>query len=140
MARIDKIHNRHVESTDKDLDSETEQDQTQAQEENPQDSDTDALYDTIYKQLYTKFLIRYNRTAIIDNISMSREEVDPEKWSALKNTRSEDSKKIKKKGAHKCTRCKSWFTEHTESQRAAADESMCVSVSCLDCGHHFKYS
>jgi hypothetical protein len=45
---------------------------------------------------------------------MHREELYPEKWDNLFKLREEDSKKKRVKGAHRCPRCKSWYTEHIE--------------------------
>ncbi len=95
------------------------------------------LYKIIYKQLYIKIISNKEFTDVYNIISSSREDLYADKWSIIKNTRSEDLKKIKKKGIHRCE-CGSWYTEHVESQRAAADESMSVAISCLDCGRHDK--
>ncbi len=99
------------------------------------------LLETFYKQNYIKYILNVDKTAIIPNqiVSANNKTLRPEKWQSISKNRAENNKKILKQGAHKCRNCHSWFTEHTESQRAAADESMCVSVSCLNCGHHFKY-
>jgi DNA-directed RNA polymerase subunit M/transcription elongation factor TFIIS len=100
------------------------------------------ILETYYKQAYIKFIRNVDKTDInpVDIVSTDYKLLLPKKWDDLSKNRTENAKKIRKQGAHKCRKCNSWFTEYTESQRAAADESMCISVSCLDCGNHFKYS
>ncbi len=101
----------------------------------------EALFESLYRQTLLKFLYNKNTSMDLkDIVSSNRSELAPEKWSEIVKNRSEDNKKLRKKGLHQCHKCKSMYTEHTESQRASADESMCVAVSCLDCGYHFKYS
>jgi DNA-directed RNA polymerase subunit M/transcription elongation factor TFIIS len=93
------------------------------------------ILETYYKQAYIKFIRNVDKTTInpVDIVSTNYKLLFPEKWNYLSKNRTENAKKIRKQGAHKCHKCNSWFTEYTESQRAAADESMCISVSCLDC-------
>jgi DNA-directed RNA polymerase subunit M/transcription elongation factor TFIIS len=90
-------------------------------------------------ELYLLYLTRFIKYG--SDYRKSREELDPEKWSKLKDLRLQKETKInKKKGLHRCPKCKSWFTVYQQLQTASADESMRVSVSCTDCGHHWKYS
>jgi len=99
------------------------------------------LLETFYKQNYIKYICNVDKTEIIPNkiVSTNNKLLRPEKWHSISRNRTENNKKILKQGAHKCHNCHSWLTEHTESQRAAADESSTIFVSCLNCGHHFKY-
>lgn len=88
-------------------------------------------------------LYLYNLNCLVINgfeLDSTRSDRNPEKWVSLYKKRTEDSKIIKVEGLHKCGRCNSWYTNYEQKQRASADEPMCISVSCLDCGHCWKYS
>ena len=45
---------------------------------------------------------------------------------------------IKRKGSHKCPKCKSWYTTFSQAQTRSADEGMTVRVECHDCSYVFK--
>lgn len=70
----------------------------------------------------------------------SRETLNAQKWSTMLIDRTSETQIHKKKGIHRCPKCKSWFTSYQQLQTASADESMRVSVVCLDCNWHWKYS
>ncbi len=99
-----------------------------------------------YIQTYIKVITNYNNAIkngvpIKDIIKSSRETLNPEKWSLLtKERKNEGTVLDKKKGIHRCPKCKSWYTDYQQLQTASADESMRVSVVCLDCDWHWKYS
>lgn len=99
-----------------------------------------------YIQSYIKVITNYNnaiknKIPIKDIITASRETLDPEKWNSLSKDRKNEGVVIdKKKGIHRCPKCKSWYTDYQQLQTASADESMRVSVVCLDCDWHWKYS
>ena len=97
--------------------------------------DTDCKIN-LYIIYYTMFM-KYGKDYL-----KNREELDPQKWSTLREERVKKETKVvnKKKGIHRCPKCKSWYTNYQQLQTASADESMRVSVSCVDCGHHWKYS
>ncbi len=101
----------------------------------------------LYKQIYVKLYYNLNNNdenikIFKDNITnlkdITRKDLN-DKWDKLNKNRL-DNITTKKKGAHKCPKCKSWFTSHTESQTRSADESMSVFVTCLDCDFRFKYN
>lgn len=76
----------------------------------------------------------------VDVITYSREQIYPEKWSAIqKEIDSEKSTGPKKKGQHRCTRCKSWYTTYVEVQTRSADESATIKCECSECGHVWKF-
>jgi DNA-directed RNA polymerase subunit M/transcription elongation factor TFIIS len=84
--------------------------------------------------------LKENNIAVIDLPRLDREIFCPEKWTTLRNKRTDTGPKKVNKGIHRCPKCKSWYTDYQQLQRASADESMCVSVVCLDCDFHWKYS
>ena len=107
-----------------------------------------------YKFVYLKvyFNLKFNKNSLdiskkifnkkIDpkNLAkMKRSELYPEKWNKIYKIRTDETKKKRKKGAHRCPRCKSWFTEHAEVQTRSADESSTVKCICLDCQYNWKY-
>lgn len=121
--------------------------------EEPIDEKIIKIFLNFYKQCYirTVYNLKYNKNkeyllknleknSFTDLAEVPRDVLDPEKWDKLYKIRTDDLTSKRKKGLIKCGKCKSWFTTHTESQRASADESMCVMVSCLDCGNNFKFS
>jgi DNA-directed RNA polymerase subunit M/transcription elongation factor TFIIS len=69
-------------------------------------------------------------------VKLNRGVLYKEKWDSLYNIRTEVIEK--KKGAHRCPRCKSWYTSYVEIQNRAADESSTVKVSC-ECGYKWKF-
>lgn len=127
---------------DEDDDNNTENESDDEDDENSTfDQEVDnVLYAIVYKQLYIKFVTNYLTNKEIEDpvdiLYMERNELS-DKWSHIQNTRKEDSKKIKKKGAYQCPKCKSWFTEYVEIQKASSDEPMSISVTCTDCLHNF---
>lgn len=95
----------------------------------------------LYKPCISKLVfnkLRNNDFKDEDILTMSREELFPEKWNKLYTDRTDLLKVHKKKGAHKCPRCKSWYTTYVEVQTRSADESATVKVSC-ECGYKWKY-
>lgn len=109
-----------------------------------------------YKQIYIKMLgnlsLNENSEYVLDKIkkgkwdlntlpSYPREALFPKKWETIHKETEEENKDIviKKKGAYRCPRCKSWYTNHVEVQTRSADEPMGCRCSCLDCGHKWKF-
>jgi DNA-directed RNA polymerase subunit M/transcription elongation factor TFIIS len=118
------------------------------------DQRSEKMLNEYYKQLFIKvyYNINFNKNSVFilrnledgsfnisDLVSGSRETLFPEKWSDLHKIRTGTQKK-RRKGAHQCKKCSSWFTEHVEMQTRSADESMTISVWCLDCDHRWKYN
>jgi DNA-directed RNA polymerase subunit M/transcription elongation factor TFIIS len=115
----------------------------------PENIDTERfelIYQHFYMKIYSLLKQRSGQSSqnfAILNPEDSRETLRPEKWTALYNKRTKDLdslKSMKKKGIHQCQKCKSWYTSYQQLQTASADESMRVSVVCLDCNWHWKYS
>lgn len=108
---------------------------------NENENDEDILIQ-IYLHYYMKLfnLLETNNKNL--DLNLSREEINPEKWLNLTNKRSQENSKAsnRKKGIHRCPKCKSWYTDYQQLQTASADESMRVSVVCIDCNWHWKYS
>jgi DNA-directed RNA polymerase subunit M/transcription elongation factor TFIIS len=152
VKNIEKsISNYTKERTPKKIVKNAEKNAEKNTEQEPEDETELQIYKQCFmKVIYTlkhnknkqHILDRLNNLAdsklSLDFVQLPRDVIDPEKWEKLYKLRTDDVKR--KKGLHKCPKCKGWFTEHSESQRASADESMCIFVTCLDCSHHFKYS
>ena len=111
-------------------------------------------FKTMYKQVFIKVLsnIKYNKNSafvcskIIDKEwspkdipRMHREELFPERWDSLYKDRTEHLNKKKKKGMHRCPKCKSWYTDYTQLQTRSSDEPMSTFVTCIDCDYRWKY-
>ncbi len=82
------------------------------------------------------------RTGILkpqDLATLSRDELNPEKWQQLQEARLPKNKQERKKGIYKCPKCKSWYTTHTQIQTRSADEGLTTKVAC-ECGHYWKFN
>lgn len=112
-------------------------------------------FKNVYKQIYMKIIsnvklnknkdyvlaqIKENKINVEDLPLLSREILYPEKWENLYVQRTDNLKRRKVKGMHKCPKCKSWYTVHQEMQTRSCDESSTVHITCLDCNYNFKYS
>ncbi len=106
--------------------------------------DVNNIFLDLYMQIYVKVREYIQKHEKIGDVLLvpgaSREELCPEKWSTMLTERTSEHQIHKKKGIHRCPKCKSWFTSYQQLQTASADESMRVSVVCLDCNWHWKYS
>ena len=109
---------------------------------------------TVYKQIFVKTIcnmsVNENKKYVIEKIinekwpvknipKIHREVLFPEKWDKFYKDRSEDKKK-KKKGAHRCPKCKSWYTDYAEAQTRSADEACSIFCNCSNCGNRWKFS
>jgi DNA-directed RNA polymerase subunit M/transcription elongation factor TFIIS len=110
---------------------------------------------TAYKQVFMKVLcnIKFNENnefvkqkivekewSAKDVAKMHREELFPKKWDKLYKDRTEDLKKKRIKGAHRCPKCKSWYTSHIQIQSRGADEPMNTRCTCLECKYNWSYN
>jgi DNA-directed RNA polymerase subunit M/transcription elongation factor TFIIS len=90
-----------------------------------------------YKQKFMKVFVNFHKETILRDpynfVSIDRSELS-DKWSVLEKNRTENISR--KKGAHKCPRCKSWYTEYVEIQTRSADEAATIKISC-ECGHRW---
>jgi DNA-directed RNA polymerase subunit M/transcription elongation factor TFIIS len=74
---------------------------------------------------------------------MKPEELDPEKYESLiKKREMEEYKKNNTSGssAFTCVKCKKARCQVTQKQTRAGDEPPTTFVSCLECGHTFKFN
>ena len=116
------------------------------------------LFSKQYAQLARKVIANLTYTPnsasvkgkILDNVwlpetvaSKTHEELNPEQHAELKhkimskyiNMSSEQDHD----GFFKCGKCKTKKTTYTQAQTRSADEPMTNFVTCLDCGHEYKY-
>lgn len=73
---------------------------------------------------------------------MKPEELNPEKYeNIIKKREMEEYKKNNKTGtsAFTCVKCKKSKCQVTQKQTRAGDEPPTTFVSCLECGHTFKF-
>ena len=76
-----------------------------------------------------------------DLCTLDKDTLFPEKWQQLQEIRlPKNAKKEKRKGTHKCPRCKSWYTTYSQAQTRSADEGLTTRVECSDCSFVFKFS
>lgn len=109
-----------------------------------------------YKQIFIKMLgnLKFNKNSeyVIEQIKLGefdfitlpsypREILFPKKWDTIHKKTKDETKNIviRRKGAYRCSRCKSWFTSHVEVQTRGADESATIKCKCNDCGHNWKF-
>jgi DNA-directed RNA polymerase subunit M/transcription elongation factor TFIIS len=74
---------------------------------------------------------------------MKPEELDPEKYeSILKKREMEEYKKNNTSGsnAFTCVKCKKSRCQVSQKQTRAGDEPPTTFVSCMECGHTFKFN
>lgn len=74
---------------------------------------------------------------------MKPEELDPEKYEGIiKKREMEEYKKNNTSGtsAFTCVKCKKSRCQVTQKQTRAGDEPPTTFVSCLECGHTFKFN
>jgi DNA-directed RNA polymerase subunit M/transcription elongation factor TFIIS len=74
---------------------------------------------------------------------MKPEELNPDKYESLiKKREMEEYKKNNKKGSSifTCAKCKKSKCEVSTKQTRAGDEPPTTFVTCLECGHKFKFS
>jgi DNA-directed RNA polymerase subunit M/transcription elongation factor TFIIS len=97
----------------------------------------------IYCQNFTKVILSLNdentHDILLKNpykfVELKRQELNSTRWEKLYRNRTDDI--ARKKGAHRCPKCKSWFTEYIEVQTRSADESATIKISC-ECGYRWK--
>ncbi len=109
----------------------------------------DSKVDDIMCQLKNKesdYLAKALKDKKIDALKvafMKQEELNPEKYeSIIKKRELEEYKKNNKSGssAFTCVKCKKSRCEVTQKQTRAGDEPPTTFVTCLECGHAFKFN
>lgn len=110
---------------------------------------TPMFVEEIYKTKSVDIIYIVKNTDIIkrlDNLSkiayMSPEELNPEKYEdIIKKREMEEYKKNNKTGSNvfTCAKCKKSKCEVTQKQTRAGDEPPTTFVTCLECGHKFKF-
>ncbi len=112
-----------------------------------------SIYDTrceeILCQLFNKdsdYLIKALKEKKIDATKiafMKPEELNPEKYeNIIKKREMEEYKKNNTSGSSvfTCVKCKKARCQVTQKQTRAGDEPPTTFVSCLECGHTFKFN
>jgi len=119
-------------------------------------NDTPFLLDSIYETKSTeiiKLLESSESTYLIKALKEGKiepnklafakpEELSPERYEKIiKKREMEEFKKSNKKGsqAFTCSKCKKSNSEITQKQTRAGDEPPTTFVTCLECGHTFKF-
>lgn len=105
------------------------------------ETDSDIDY-SLYRHNYIGLMCNLSNIIIRERMlkdpenffNKNRMEIYPEKWEILYKNRTEDI--VRKKGANRCPRCKTYNTSYQEIQTRSADESSTVKVSC-DCGNRW---
>ncbi len=75
-----------------------------------------------------------------DILKFNRDELEPSKWQKIQELNPINQEEIRRKGIHKCPKCKSWYTKHIQLQTRSADEGMSVKCECTDCNFFWKIS
>jgi DNA-directed RNA polymerase subunit M/transcription elongation factor TFIIS len=110
-----------------------------------------SIYDTksdeiVCQLLNTDFLVNAIKEKKIEPKKlayMKPEELNPEKYeSIIKKREMEEYKKNNKTGSSvfTCAKCKKSKCEVTQKQTRAGDEPPTTFVTCLECGHTFKFN
>jgi DNA-directed RNA polymerase subunit M/transcription elongation factor TFIIS len=110
-----------------------------------------SIYDTksdeiVCQLLNSDFLVTAIKEKKIDPNKlayMKPEELNPEKYeSIIKKREMEEYKKNNKTGSSvfTCAKCKKSKCEVTQKQTRAGDEPPTTFVTCLECGHTFKFN
>ena len=87
-------------------------------------------------------MMKENKIEPIKIAFLSPDELNPERYEKIiKKKELEEYKKNKKSGtsAFKCSKCKSSNCDVETKQTRAGDEPMTTFVTCLECGHVFKF-
>ncbi len=109
----------------------------------------DSKVEDIMCQLKNKesdYLVKALKDKKIDALKvafMKQEELNPEKYeSIIKKRELEEYKKNNKAGssAFTCVKCKKSRCEVSQKQTRAGDEPPTTFVTCLECGHAFKFN
>lgn len=110
-----------------------------------------SIYDTkadeiVCQLLNADFLVKAIKEGKINPSKlayMKPEELNPEKYeSIIKKREMEEYKKNNKTGSSifTCAKCKKSKCEVTQKQTRAGDEPPTTFVTCLECGHMFKFN
>ena len=97
----------------------------------------------LLNQDYLAKAIKDKKIEAIKIAFMKPEELDPEKYeSIIKKREMEEYKKNNTSGssAFTCVKCKKARCQVTQKQTRAGDEPPTTFVTCLECGHTFKFN
>jgi DNA-directed RNA polymerase subunit M/transcription elongation factor TFIIS len=115
------------------------------------------LFVQIYLDHLRSIYINLKNTKLIESINngeikahevafMTHQEICPEKWEELIKAKSiRDMNKFEQNieamtDIYKCRKCFSRQCTYYQLQTRSADESMCVYISCIQCGNRWKTS
>ena len=118
-------------------------------------NDTPYLFDSIYDTKATEIIdyiknskylqnaIKNGKIKVKDIPSMKPDELNPEKYeSIVKKKEMEEYKKnnIASSDAFTCSKCKKAKCKVSQQQTRAGDEPPTTIVTCLECGHTFRFN
>ena len=99
------------------------------------------IYDLLINKKYIVLAIN-NNELITKNIAyMKPEELDPDKYESIIKKKELEEYKKNNEGSNTftCSKCKESKVNITQKQTRAGDEPPTIFVSCLNCGHTFKF-
>jgi DNA-directed RNA polymerase subunit M/transcription elongation factor TFIIS len=109
----------------------------------------DSIYETKYNDIYDLLKNKENIiSALIDKkidekkiAYMKPEELDPDKYENIIKKKELEEYKKNNEGVNTftCSKCKEAKVKITQQQTRAGDEPPTIFVSCLNCGHTFKF-
>ena len=105
------------------------------------DSKVNELIHIFEKSDYIVDLINENEIEPSNLAYMKPHEINPEKYKNIIEKKAYEHKKKKQKGASifSCKKCKQSNCDVTQKQTRSADEPATTFVTCLECGHNFRF-
>ena len=101
------------------------------------------IIDYISKSKYLQEAIKNGKIKVKDIPSMKPDELNPEKYETIiKKKELEEYKKnnIASSDAFTCSKCKKSKCKVSQQQTRAGDEPPTTIVTCLECGHTFRFN
>ena len=105
------------------------------------DSKVNELLYIFEKSDYIIDLINENEIEPSSLATMKPHEINPDKYKHIIEKKTYEHKKKKQKGASifSCKKCKQSNCDVTQKQTRSADEPATTFVTCLECGHNFRF-
>ena len=105
------------------------------------DSKVNELLHIFEKSDYIIDLINENEIEPSSLATMKPHEINPDKDKHIIEKKAYEHKKKKQKGASifSCKKCKQSNCDVTQKQTRSADEPATTFITCLECGHNFRF-